>query len=141
MLQINEHLSIPDWCYSFTAMRAGGPGGQHVNKNATAVQLRLHIASLPLSDYIKNRVSRLRDHHITQDGWIIISASNSRSQEANRADALERLKAIFLKALERKKHRRPTKPTRGSVERRLQSKKKRSDVKAKRRDVPGQRDD
>ena len=135
MLFINDDLSIPDWCIQITAIRAQGAGGQHVNKTSTGIHLRLFIPSTPLPEYVKYKLRNLRDHHITQDGWIIIKAQNHRSQEQNKKDALDRLKDLILKALQRRKYRRPTRPTRGSVERRITAKKNRGETKQGRKSI------
>ena len=141
MLRINDEISIPDWCLQFTATKGGGPGGQHVNKNATGIELRVHVASLPVPEPLKQRILKMRDRRINQDGWIVIIATGSRSQEMNKNEALERLRQIIAKAAQRRKRRRPTKPTRGSIERRLQQKKERSSIKARRKNMPNDFDE
>lgn len=136
MLRINDEISIPDWCLQFTATKGGGPGGQHVNKNATGIELRVHIPSLPILEAVKQRLLKMRDRRINQEGWIVIIATGSRSQEMNKNEALERLRQMVAKAAQRRKRRRPTKPTRGSIERRLQQKKERGAIKSRRKNMP-----
>jgi ribosome-associated protein len=114
-------------------MRSQGAGGQHVNKVSSAVHLRFDIrgSSLPLS--YKEELLKLRDHRISSDGVVTIKAQQSRSQEQNRADALERLRTLIQSVAIPRKKRKPTKPTHTSKERRLNNKAKRGRLKALRR--------
>ncbi|RZW22678.1 MAG: aminoacyl-tRNA hydrolase [Desulfobulbaceae bacterium] len=135
MLEITDTISIPERELEFTQIRASGPGGQHVNKVATAVQLRFDITSSSLPEYCKNRLRGLNDRRITEDGVIIIKAQQFRSLDQNKADATQRLRLLIARALVSKKKRVPTKPSRASQTKRLDSKQRRSRRKILRRKV------
>ncbi len=137
MLQVNDQISIPMSCIEISAIRSQGAGGQHVNKNATGIHLRMFIPAAPLPEAVKSRLFQLKDYRISSDGWIVIKAQRFRSQEQNKSDALNRLRDLIIKATIVPKTRRATKPTRGSKERRIQTKKKRSDIKSRRRKIDG----
>lgn len=130
MIKINSAISIPEDEVTITASRSSGPGGQNVNKVATAVQLRFNAdRSIVLDENVKKRLRRLAGRRMSADGEIMIEAKRYREQEKNRADARERLAILIRTALERPRMRRQTRPTRSSVTRRIESKKKRGNVK------------
>jgi len=127
MLFITDTLSIPMREIHFSFIRASGPGGQHVNRSATAVQLRFDVQNSPsLSAEIKNRLSRLAGSRLSKDGVLTIEAQEFRSQMRNRDEALQRLARLIYLATLRKKTRRPTRPTMAAKKRRLETKKRRS---------------
>jgi len=137
MIRINARIAIEDREVDESFVRASGPGGQNVNKLSTAVQLRFDVRRSPsLPDDVRRRLERLAGSRLTRDGVLVIIAQRHRTQARNRQDGLDRLIDLIRRAAIAPTPRRPTKPTRASRERRIESKKRRGGIKHLRRARP-----
>jgi ribosome-associated protein len=137
MIPINDNLALDESEISETFIRASGPGGQNVNKVASAAQLRFDLRNSPsLPAAIKARLAGLAGNRLTQDGVIVITAQRFRSQERNREDARDRLVALIRRAAEPPKPRRKTRPSTAQREERLAAKARRASLKRQRRAAP-----
>lgn len=133
MLQVTDAIAIDEDELSYAFVRASGPGGQHVNKTSTAVELRFDVRGSPsLPEPVRARLERLAGSRLTNEGVLVLFAQNRRSQELNRQDAVERLVELVRKAAEIPKRRKATRPTLASKTRRLEAKSRRSGVKSMR---------
>ena len=133
MIHVTQAIVIDEREIHLEFVRASGPGGQNVNKVATSVQLRFDVGNSPsLPEEVRHRMIRLAGKKITSDGVLIIEAKRFRTQEKNRQDAIDRLIKLIIKASEKPKSRRKTKPTLASKKRRLDTKRHRSQIKSRR---------
>ena len=136
LIHITRDIAIDESEIKHHFIRASGPGGQKVNKVATAVQIRFDVGNSPsLPDDVRDRLIRLAGRRITGDGLLVIDARRFRTQEQNRKDAIERLVELIRKAAERPKPRRKTRPTLGSKKRRLETKRRHSVTKRMRQSI------
>ncbi len=141
MIRISDTISLRDDEIEEQFIRASGPGGQHVNKTSSGVQLRFDVGNSPsLPGNVKRRLKTLAGSRLTTEGILVIAATNNRSQLANRREALERLVALIQEAEKKPKRRRKTKPSAGARARRLESKHRRGELKSRRGPVRGHED-
>ena len=137
MIRVNSHISIDEREFEESFVRASGPGGQNVNKLATAVQLRFDVRRSPsLPEGVRTRLERLVGARLTRDGVLVITAQSHRTQGRNRQDALDRLVELIRRAAIQPRQRRPTRPTKASRERRVDAKKHRASLKRLRHAKP-----
>lgn len=139
MIPIDKNLSIDENDIDVRFIRSPGPGGQHVNKVATGVQLRFKVTDNPhLPPAVRRRLAHLAGHRMTRDGTLVITAHTHRSQSRNREAAMDRLKKMLRLAAVKPKHRIKTKPSAASREKRLQNKRMRARTKRQRKRVPAE---
>jgi|SRR3954467_1423278 len=136
MIQITDSLALDERDFEERFVRSSGPGGQNVNKVATAVQLRLDVNGSSLPDAVKHRLIALAGSRMTEEGVLVIDAREHRTQTRNREAARERLIALLQRAAYEPKKRRPTRPGKAAKENRLVSKKRRGEIKARRQKSP-----
>lgn len=130
MIKISNTISISDWEYSINAVCSQGPGGQNVNRVSTAVHLRFDIKNSALPQTYKDKLLKISDQRITNDGVLVIKAQSFRSQNKNKIDAIERLQSFIINAMKTQKVRKATKSTLSSQKRRMDKKTKRGQIKS-----------
>ena len=134
MIHLTRDIVLQNGEVTFSFVRSSGPGGQNVNKVSTAAELRFDVLHSPsLSDLVKRRLSTLAGRRLTHDGVLVIQADRCRTQAQNRSDALERLRQLVIDASAVARPRRPTRPTAASRIKRIESKRRRAEVKRQRR--------
>ncbi|MGH1472330.1 MAG: alternative ribosome rescue aminoacyl-tRNA hydrolase ArfB [Cellvibrionaceae bacterium] len=135
MLTITDSINVSESEFSVTAVRSQGAGGQNVNKVATAIQLRFDINESSLPPWVKERLLRLNDKRVTKEGVLVIKSQETRSQERNYVNATERLVEFIRQGTQVRKNRLATRPSRGAKQRRMDSKKKRGNIKNNRKKI------